>query len=395
MIQTLKDIGEIKGKRVLLRVDFNVPIDKTGVTDDTRIRETLPTIQYLLREGARLVVITHLGRPEGKVVDGLKLTAVADRLEHLLQQPVSKLDGCVGPEVEKAVRSMEDGSITLLENIRFYPQEEANDPDFAAQLARLGELYVNDAFAACHRAHASVAGLPQLLTSYAGFLLAEEVEHLTPLLSQVDKPLTVIVGGAKIDTKISLIKNYVGIADTIIIGGALANTFLAAQGYDVGASLYEADQLSVARETLLLAEQKGTAIALPHDVIVADTVTEYTTTLDLPLEDIEGAMKILDAGKETMARYAKIVNESATIIWNGPIGLYEFTPFSHGTKILGEAIALRKNEAKTYVGGGDTLDALSRLGIDRDRFTFVSTGGGAMLEFLEGKKLPGILALEK
>ncbi len=394
MLHTLKQLKNLKGKRVLLRVDFNVPIDRRGVTDDTRIRETLPTIKFLLKKKARVVVITHLGRPEGKVVDSLKLDAVAVALQKLLKKKVHKLGNCVGKSVEAAVKKMKDGEVALLENIRFHPEEEANDQAFSRQLASLGDLYVNDAFAACHRAHASVVGIAKLLPAYAGFLIEREIKMLTPLLQKPLHPMTLIVGGAKVDTKIGLLKNFFGKADTILIGGALANTFLAAEGYDIGKSLFEPQKIEVARDLLLLAEKRRQKILLPEDVVVADTVTQYSQTADLPLEDIEGEMKILDIGSRTRLRFEAVIAKSKTIIWNGPMGLYEFLPFAGGTRAIAQIMARLGRKSKTYIGGGDTIDALKRVGVSAKKLTFVSTGGGAMLEFLEGKTLPGIAVLK-
>jgi phosphoglycerate kinase len=395
MLKTLKDIKNIKGKHVLLRVDFNVPIDKTGVTDDTRIKETLPTIKFLLKKNAKVIVMTHLGRPEGKIVDGLKLDAVAERLSKLLGKKVHKLHNCVGKAVLAETNKMKGGEIVLLENIRFHPEEEACEPHFTKELAELGHIFVNDAFAACHRAHSSTAGLSKYLPSYAGFLVEREVKNLTPLLSKFGKPLALVVGGAKVDTKIGLLKNYFGKAEYILIGGALANTFLAAQGFDIGKSLFEKNKLDVARNLLLIAEKRGQKILLPDDVVVADVATEYAKTLDLPLEDIEGDMKILDIGSHTRKKYAEILKGCKTVIMNGPMGLYEFTPFASGTKEILGTLAKLKRKTKVYLGGGDTIDSLKRCKIPTSKFTFVSTGGGAMLEFLEGKKLPGIEVLKR
>lgn len=402
MLHTLAQIKNLKGKRVLLRVDFNVPIDKHGVTDDTRIRETLPTINYLLKKKARVIVVTHLGRPEGKIVERLKLGAVSTRLSKLLEKRIKKLHNCVGKAVEAEVKKMKDGEVILLENIRFHPEEETAEKNFTKQLARLGDIFVNDAFAACHRNHASTAGLGNLLPSYAGFLIEREIKGLSPLLKNPKKPVTLIVGGAKVDTKIGLLKAFLSKADTILIGGALANTFLAAEGFDIGKSLHEKDKIEMAREILGRAEKRGVAIVLPEDVVVADSITEYAKTLNLPLEDIEGNMKILDIGNQTAAAFEKIIAKSKTVIWNGPMGLYEFGPFAHGTNRLFFAAAAEAKKRKglpyeLYIGGGDTIDALKRSGMERilKKSAFISTGGGAMLEFLEGKKLPGIKVLEK
>lgn len=395
MINSIRQLKNIKGRHVLLRVDFNVPVDKNGVSDDTRIVETLPTIKLLLRKKAKVIVITHLGRPEGHVVDSLKLDAIATHLQKLLKKKVEKLHNCVGKSVEASIKKMHAGEIVLLENVRFHPQEEACETAFTKDLANLGDIFVNDAFAACHRKHSSTAGVSKYLPSYAGLLVEQEIKNLTPIMKNPKKPLTLIIGGAKIDTKIGLIKSFFNKADYIIIGGALANTFLAAQGYDIGKSLCEHNKIETAREILMLAEKKKQKIILPQDAILADIVTEYAQTVDLPLEDIEGHMKILDIGSKTQKIFAEIIKKSKTVIWNGPLGLSEFTPFSSGTRAIATAMAKLKGKAKTFIGGGDTIDAIQRLGISRKRFTFVSTGGGAMLEFLEGKKLPGIEVLMK
>ncbi|MBP9718336.1 phosphoglycerate kinase [Candidatus Gracilibacteria bacterium] len=393
MLRTLSKVKSLKGKRVLVRVDFNVPIDKKGVSDDTRIRETLPTLKHLIKQGARVIVITHLGRPEGKVVEKLKLDAVAKSLSKLLKKKVQKLNACIGPKVEAAIDKMKNGEVMLLENIRFYPEEETCEAAFTKALASLGDVFVNDAFAACHRKHASVYGIAKKLPSYAGFLIEQEMKNLAPLLAKPKHPFTLIVGGAKIDTKIGLIKNFIGKADHIIIGGALANTFLAAQGFDVGGSLYEKEKIVVAQEILMLAEKKHQHISLPEDVVVASEATEYATHLDVPAEDVEGDMKIFDIGVKTQKKFAKIIGASKMVVWNGPLGLYEFTPFRGGTSAVAKATAKVTGKAQTVIGGGDTLDALTRCKVARKKFTFVSTGGGAMLEFLEGKKLPGIEVL--
>lgn len=391
-LRTLKQLKDVKGKRVLLRVDFNVPIHKGNVADDTRIRETLPTIKLLLKKRAKVIIITHLGRPEGKAVASLRLDPVAKHLSKLLDKKVSKQDDCVGPRVEAAIGNMKDGDVMLLENVRFHEEEERCEPKFVKALAKLGDIFVNDAFATCHRKHASTAGIAAHLPAFAGLLVENELAHLTPLLNQAEKPLVLLVGGAKVDTKIGLLKSFFGKADHILIGGALANTFLAAEGYDIGASLFEPAKIEVARELLMLAEKQKQSFLLPEDVIVADVITEHARTFDLPLEDVEGEMKILDIGKRTLAKYAECINQAKTVIWNGPMGLFEFTPFSKGTFTLAKTLATHKG--KTYLGGGDTIDALKRCNVSPKKFTFVSTGGGAMLEFLEGKNLPGIEVLQ-
>lgn len=394
MLRTLKQVKNLKGKRVLLRVDFNVPVDFKGkISDDTRIRETIPTISYLLKKKARVIVISHMGRPDGKVAAGLRMNAMARKLAALLKKPVKKLDDCIGPDVESAINKMKDGSVIMLENIRFHPGEEKNDPAFAKKLAKLGDIFVNDAFAVSHRAHASTSGIAKYIPAYAGLLVESEIKHLTPLLKKAKKPFALLVGGAKVDTKLGLLKNYIGKADYILVGGALANTFLAAQGFDVAASKYEKDMLGVAQEILMLAEKKKTQFILPQDAIVADEMTARASILDLPLEDIEGSMKILDIGTKTRRHYLLILKKARTILWNGPMGLYEMPPFAGGTRYLAQAIGALGIKTKTYLGGGDTIDAIARSKVPVKKFTFVSTGGGAMLEFLEGKKLPGISVL--
>lgn len=394
-LKTLKDIKDLKGKCVLMRVDFNVPIDKRGVADDMRIKASLPTIKYLLKKKAKVILITHLGRPEGKVVDTLKLDAVAARLKKLLKKQIRKVHECIGKSVEKAISEMKDGEVLMLENIRFHPEEEACEPKFTKTLAHLGDIFVSDAFAACHRKHASTAGIADYLPAYAGFLVEQEIRHLSPLLEKPKKPLAVVMGGAKIDTKIGLIKSFFGKAKYILIGGGLANTFFAAQGYDIGKSFFEPEKIEVARKILADAEKKKQKIILPVDAVVADYATEYATTIAIPLEDVEGGMKILDIGPKSVKLFNKYLKKCKTIIWNGPLGLYEFTPFSNGTKSIAKTVAAMKNKAKVVVGGGDTIDALKRVRIPLSKFAFASTGGGAMLEFLEGKKLQGIEVLKK
>lgn len=388
---TFATLKRFAGKRILLRVDFNVPLTGTRVSDDTRIRETLPTIKLLLKHKARLIIMTHMGRPDGKIDEKYRLKPVALALQKILKKKVTYLKECIGPSVEKNIAKMKPGEVALLENLRFNDGEEANDAAFTKALAALGDIYVNDAFAVSHRAHASVYGITKLLPSFAGLLLEAEIKNLTPLITKAKRPLTLIVGGAKIDTKIGLIKNFFGKADTIIIGGALANTFLKAQGYDVGSSLYEKEKIGTAQEILLEAQKKKVQIVLPQDVIVADEITQTSKTLDLPIEDVMGAMKILDIGAKSRLSYTSIIKKSQTIIWNGPIGLYEFKPFAGGTNTLAKIVGASK--AASYIGGGDTIDALKRSKVPLKKFTFISTGGGAMLEFLEGKKLPGIVAL--
>lgn len=387
--------AEVHGKVVLLRVDFNVPLKNGKVKDDTRIVQTLPTIEYLLENGAKIILVSHLGRPDGKAVSELRMAPVADYLARLLKRPVQKMSECIGLKVQQAVKKMKEGDMLFLENIRFYPGEEKNSPAFAKDLAKLADLFVSDSFATAHRAHASTVGVAKYLPAYAGFLMQKEIENLSALLKDVKHPLTLITGGAKIDTKIGLLENFLDKADYFLMGGGLANTFLAAAGYDVGESLCEKDKLSVAQDIMLRAENLEKTFVLPTDVIVADEISDSADTVDLPADDVMGDMKILDIGTRTVRKFASIIKKSKTVIWNGPVGLSECKPFSKGTVAIAKALVETKG-LKSILGGGDTIDAIKRLGFSEAHFSFVSTGGGAMLEFLEGARLPGVeILLEK
>lgn len=387
--------ANLKGKRVLLRVDFNVPIKNGKVSEDSRITQTLPTIKHLLKQNVRLIICSHLGRPEGKVVNSMRMKVAAMHMGKLLKKPVKIMKDCTGPEVKKAAESLKPGQILFLENLRFHIGEEKNDPKFAKQLADLADVFVSDSFATAHRAHASTAGVSKYLPSYGGFLMQHEIEELSTLVEKPARPLTVIIGGAKIDTKIGIIENFLGKANTFLIGGGLANTFLAAQGFNVGKSLYEANKIQTAQDTLLAAEQMHVEFVLPEDVIVADEIKENAQTVDIPVEDVIGEMKILDIGTKTIKKFADIIKKSKTVIWNGPLGLSEMKPFKRGTKVIAQTLVWSRG-VKSILGGGDTIDAVKRLGFKEDHFTFISTGGGAMLEFLEGKMLPGVeVLLEK
>lgn len=390
-LKTIKD-AEVKGKKVLVRVDYNVPLENGEVKDDTRITESLPTLQYLLKSGAGLIVMSHLGRPNGDNNDALKMNPIAARLSELLKVDVKKVDSCIGKEVEEAVAALNAGEVLMLENTRFHDEEKKNDDDFAKTLASYADLYVSDAFGTVHRAHASTEGVAHHLESYAGFLIEKEVEALSPLLGEVEKPFVLVLGGAKIDTKIGVIKAYISKADKILLGGGLANTFIAAQGFNVGESLYEEDKLPLARELMLEAEKSGCEIVLPGGTIVADEIADSVITADMEITGVEGNMKMLDIGVKSLYKYLDILKEAKTIIWNGPVGLYEKQPFERGTREIADA--LREVEGKTYLGGGDTLSALKHFSFDRKDYTHVSTGGGAMLELLEGKELPGLKVLE-
>lgn len=391
-LKTLHGI-EVKGKRVLVRVDFNVPLDENGnVTDQTRLLEALPTIRHLLNEGARVILKSHLGRPDPDTPDPkLKMDKVAGEFSKILGQPVKKLDGCVGQEIKKTVMAMKNGEVLMLENTRFYHEEKKNDLKFCKELAELGDIFVNDAFGTAHRTHATTFGITKHLPSYAGFLLQKEIEALDPLLEGLSGPMVLIMGGAKIDTKIGILKNFMEKADIFLVGGGLANTFLKASGYDIGASLCQDDKIDVAREIMLESEKYGEKFLLPDDVVVASEISDSAETLVVPIEDVEGDMKILDIGPETIERYRFAIERAEIVVWNGPIGLYEKEPFARGTREIAKAVAQTK--ATTILGGGDTIDAIKKFGHYFSSFDHVSTGGGAMLEFLEGKVLPGIEAV--
>jgi len=391
-LRTLKD-ANIDNKRVLLRLDLNVPLDEKGnITDDTRIKKSLATIKYLVEHGAKVIIMSHLGRPDGKVVDDLKLDVVGNALTKELGQKVVKLHECIGPEVEEFVMKLEPGEVCLLENTRFYHQEEENDEEFSKNLSKLGELYVSDAFGTVHRAHASTVGVANFLPSYAGLLLENEINVLSSLISNPQKPLCLVIGGAKIDTKLGLLVNFLPIADKIIIGGALANTFLLAEGYEIGDSKCEKEKVDVAQNFLLQAEKMRENVLLPEDAIVSDEISNDATIADVKVDGVTPGMKILDVGKISIERFKEALKGSKTIIWNGPLGLYEYIPFENGTKEIAKEIA--DSNATTIIGGGDTIDAINKFGIDPERFSHISTGGGAMLEFLQGDELPGVSVLE-
>lgn len=393
-IKTLKDVN-VKGKRVLLRVDFNVPIcERRGVvTDNTRIQASLPTVKYLVDHFAKVIVMSHLGRPEGKVKENLRLCKVAKEFSKLSGYKVKKLNYLIGRDVKDEISKMKNGDILVLENTRFYKEEELNDPKFVKKLASLGDIFVSDAFGVVHRKHASTAGIADYLPSYAGLLLEKEIRSLNPLLRDPKRPLTLIVGGSKIATKIGVLQNFMDKTDYFLIGGGLANTFLYAAGYNVGRSLCEIDKKEVAQEIMLEAEKKKKHFILPNDVIVSSEISDNAETLCVPVQSVEGDMKILDIGLMTITRFLDIIKKSKTIVWNGPMGLCELKPFSNGTKQIAKAVA--ESDATTILGGGDTLEVIRKFGLSFDNFTHVSTGGGAMLEFLAGEKLPGIEVLKK
>lgn len=386
-IRSVKNV-DVADRKVLVRVDFNVPLEDGKVADDTRIKATLPTLRYLIDHRAKVILLTHLGRPEGKSDPELKLDPVAKELSKLLTKEVKKLDDCIGDEVEKAVHELPSGHVLLLENTRFHPEETANDPEFCKKLAALGDILVIDSFGTAHRKHASTYGIAEHLPAYGGFLIEKEVDALSALMKDVPRPFTMIMGGAKIETKIGLMKKFITQADHFLVGGGLANTFLAAKGYNVGESLCETDKLDIAQEIMIEAETLKDEFHLPNDVLVADEAKEDASTLDIPVDDIIGDMKVFDIGRQTIERFEEVIKKSKTIVWNGPMGLFEMDNFSRGTRHV--AVAVAKADAKTIIGGGDTIDAVKEFGINLDDFSHVSTGGGAMLQFLEGTSLPGI-----
>jgi phosphoglycerate kinase len=390
--QTIRDI-DVAGKRVLVRVDFNVPMDKaTGaIGDDIRIRAALPTIAYLRDRGARVILASHLGRPDGKVVESMRLAPVAQRLSELIGAPVQTVQDSVGPEVEAAVAGLKDGDVLMLENVRFHAEEEANDADFARRLAALADLYVNDAFGTAHRAHASTEGVARHLPAVAGLLMEKELDYLGRAVGDPERPFAAIIGGAKISGKIDVLKNLLGTADLILIGGGMANTFFKAQGREVGDSLVEDDQLDVASAVLRDAQGAGTRVELPVDAIIADAFDANANARTVPIDEgVPAGWRIMDIGPETLRRYTAALQDSKTVVWNGPMGVFEFPKFAEGT--LGLARAVAALDAVTVVGGGETAAAVEQAGV-ADQITHVSTGGGASLEFLEGKTLPGVAAL--
>lgn len=387
--KTIRDI-DVKDKRVLVRVDFNVPMEAGTVTDDRRIQAALPTIQYLLDQGASVVLMSHLGRPKDAPDPEFQLDAVGVRLGELLGRPVNKLDDCVGPQVEAAVKAMQPGEVMLLENTRFHKEETKNDPAFAAQLAALGEVYVNDAFGSAHRAHASTAGVTDTLRpAVAGFLLEKELTYLGGALANPTPPFLAIMGGAKISDKISVIENLLTKVDSLLIGGGMANTFFVAQGLDVGSSLVEEEAIDTAKK--LLAEHADKLI-LPVDAVVA---SEFKTEADskvVSVEEVPEGWMILDIGPATIAHFANRLAAAKTVVWNGPMGVFEFPRFAEGTFAVARALSGLK-EATTIIGGGDSAAAVEQSGL-ADKMSHISTGGGASLEFLEGKVLPGVAVLD-
>lgn len=391
--KTILDLKEeeLKGKRVLVRVDFNVPIKNGVITDDRRIKEALPTIKYLVDRNAKVILVSHLGRPKG-FQDDLRLDPVAKRLEELLGKPVKKLNDCVGEEVEKEINAMKDGDVVLLENIRFYKEEEANDPEFAKKLAKLADLYVNDAFGTAHRAHASTAGVANYIPGVAGLLMKKEIEIMGKALEDPERPFVCILGGAKVSDKIGVIRNLINKVDVLLIGGGMMFTFLKALGYEIGKSIVEDDKLDLAKELMNLAKEKGVKLVLPLDAVVVKEIKEDAPITVKDAEKFEKDDIGVDIGPKTIQIFKEEILKAKTIVWNGPMGIFEIPPFAKGTKAIAEAIA-ENRDCISIVGGGDSAAAIQMLGLE-DKFTHISTGGGASLEFLEGKELPGVAVLQ-
>jgi phosphoglycerate kinase len=390
--KTVRDV-DVKGKRVFVRVDFNVPMQDGKITDDTRIRAALPTIQYLSEQGAKVILASHLGRPKGQVVEELRLTAAGERLSELIGKPVRKTNEAFGETVKAEIAKMEDGDILLLENVRFYPGETKNDPELARSFAELADLYVNDAFGAAHRAHASTEGIAQYIPAVSGFLMEKELNVLGEAMENPKRPFTAIIGGAKVKDKIGVIENLLEKADNLIIGGGLAYTFVKAQGYEIGKSLLEEDKIELAKEFMAKAKEKGVNFYMPVDVVVAKEFSEDAEAKVVDIKEIPSDWEALDIGPKTRELYADIVKNSALVIWNGPMGVFEFDKFAEGTKAVAQALADAEN-TYTIIGGGDSAAAAEKFKL-ADKMDHISTGGGASLEFIEGKVLPGVAALNE
>ena len=390
---TLKDIA-VEGKRVFVRVDFNVPLTKEGgVLDDTKIRAALPTIEYLRERGARIILASHLGRPKGRIVEELRMDPVARRLSELLGQTVGKVGAVIGGEVEDAAKALAPGEILLLENLRFEAGEEKDDPGFAASLSRLADVFVNDAFGTAHRAHASNSGLARILPAAAGLLMEKEILYLTRCRENPPSPLVAILGGKKVADKIGVIRSFLSNADSILLGGAMANTFLRARGFSLGDSFLEEDKIDVAFDLLQEADSRGRAkLVLPLDVVVTRELRPNSTSKIVEVEQIPAGWSAVDIGPETVGVFKEIIDKARMVLWNGPLGAYEFPPFNEGTEMVARAVAA--SDAESVVGGGDIVAALDQLGLS-SHMTHISTGGGAILEFWEGKKLPGLAAIDE
>ena len=388
--KSVKDI-DVKGKRVFCRVDFNVPMKDGQVTDETRIRAALPTIQFLSEQGAKVILASHLGRPKGQVVEELRLSPVAKRLSELLGKEVKKTDEAYGDAVKTEIGTMNDGDVLLLENVRFYPGEEKNDAELAKSFAELADVYVNDAFGAAHRAHASTEGIAHHLPAVSGLLMEKELDVLGKALSNPERPFTAIIGGAKVKDKIGVIENLLDKVDNLIIGGGLAYTFVKAQGHEIGKSLLEEDKMDLANSYIAKAKEKGVKFYMPVDVVVADDFSEQANTKVVPIEEIPSDWEALDIGPKTREIYEDVIKNSKLVIWNGPMGVFELDTFANGTKAIAQALA-DATDTYSVIGGGDSAAAVEKFNL-ADKMSHISTGGGASLEFMEGKALPGVVAL--
>lgn len=387
--KSVRDV-EVKGKRVFVRVDFNVPVEDGKITDDTRIRETLPTIKYLIEHGAKIILASHMGRPKGEFVDSMRLTTAAERLSELLGKPVAKADEAVGEAVKAKIAELNEGDVLVLENVRFYKGEEKNDPELAKQFAELADLFVNDAFGAAHRAHASTEGIAHFLPAVSGLLMEKELSVLGKALSNPERPFTAIIGGSKVKDKIDVIDNLLNLADNVLIGGGLSYTFTKAQGYEIGQSLVDNDKIDVALGFIEKAKKLGKNFLLPVDVVVADKFGADANTKIVAATEIPADWEGLDIGPKTREMYADIIKNSKLVVWNGPMGVFEIDIFAEGTKAVAQACAT--TEGYTVIGGGDSAAAAEKFHL-ADQMDHISTGGGASLEFMEGKALPGVEAL--
>ncbi|EJV64818.1 phosphoglycerate kinase [Bacillus mycoides] len=388
--KSIRDV-DLKGKRVFCRVDFNVPMKEGKITDETRIRAALPTIQYLVEQGAKVILASHLGRPKGQAVEELRLTPVAARLGELLGKDVKKADEAFGPVAQEMVAAMNEGDVVVLENVRFYAGEEKNDAELAKEFAALADIFVNDAFGAAHRAHASTAGIADYLPAVSGLLMEKELDVLGKALSNPERPFTAIIGGAKVKDKIGVIRHLLDKVDNLIIGGGLAYTFVKALGHEIGLSLCENDKIELAKEFMQLAKEKGVNFYMPVDVVITEEFSETATTQIVGIDSIPSTWEGVDIGPKTREIYADVIKNSKLVVWNGPMGVFEMTPFAEGTKAVGQALA-DAEDTYSVIGGGDSAAAVEKFGM-ADKMSHISTGGGASLEFMEGKELPGVVCL--
>ncbi|MEC5308138.1 phosphoglycerate kinase [Bacillus thuringiensis] len=388
--KSIRDV-DLKGKRVFCRVDFNVPMKEGKITDETRIRAALPTIQYLVEQGAKVILASHLGRPKGQAVEELRLTPVAARLGELLGKDVKKADEAFGPVAQEMVAAMNEGDVLVLENVRFYAGEEKNDAELAKEFAALADIFVNDAFGAAHRAHASTAGIADYLPAVSGLLMEKELDVLGKALSNPERPFTAIIGGAKVKDKIGVIRHLLDKVDNLIIGGGLAYTFVKALGHEIGLSLCEDDKIELAKEFMQFAKEKGVNFYMPVDVVITEEFSETATTKIVGIDSIPSNWEGVDIGPKTREIYADVIKNSKLVVWNGPMGVFEMTPFAEGTKAVGQALA-DAEDTYSVIGGGDSAAAVEKFGM-ADKMSHISTGGGASLEFMEGKELPGVVCL--